>query len=220
MPKVNIVCQHCGKVVTRKLKPSRKDAGKYCSRDCAFQVAGILKAERKALRDIARNIRKLNKINAIKCKKNLKRQEYINTAKQCKCKNCSLHFTQESHLGMPKQYCFICNRIISLERDRRERRVFRSKRRANIRNTKTENIDPFRIFDEYNWHCYICGVETPKDKRGTYEPNAPELDHIIPLAKGGTHMKDNLACCCRECNHKKSDQIPQGVVRVQSLSPS
>ena len=46
MPKVRIVCQHCGKVVVRKINPSRKDAGKYCSRECAFQVAGILKAER------------------------------------------------------------------------------------------------------------------------------------------------------------------------------
>ena len=82
MPKVNIVCQHCGKVVTRKLKPSRKDAGKYCSRECAFQVAGVLKVERKALRDIARNIRKLNKINATKLRNNLKRQAYIDSAKR------------------------------------------------------------------------------------------------------------------------------------------
>ena len=220
MPKVRIVCQHCGKVVTRKLKPSRKDAGKYCSRDCAFQVAGILKAERKALRQIARNIRKLNKINAIKIKNNLKRQAYISIAKQCTCQRCGIKFIQESHLGRPLKYCDKCTKEVTLEHERKSRRIERAKRRARIKNTKAESIDPFKIFDEYNWHCYICGVETPKDKRGTYELNAPELDHIIPLAKGGTHTKDNLACCCRDCNHEKSDRIPQGIVGVQRVSPS
>ena len=220
MPKVNIVCQHCGKVVTRKLKPSRKDAGKYCSRECAFQVAGVLKVERKALRDIARNIRKLNKINATKLRNNLKRQAYIDSAKQCICKSCGISFEKFSHLGGPKKYCEVCKEKISVEKERKYRRVFKSKRRAKIRNTKTENIDPFDIFDSFGWKCYLCGTSTPKARRGTYEPNAPELDHIIPLAKGGTHTKDNLACCCRDCNHKKSDQIPQGIVGVQGYRPS
>ena len=215
MPKVNIVCQHCGKVVTRKLKPSRKDAGKYCSRECAFQVAGVLKVERKALRDIARNIRKLNKINATKLRNNLKRQAYIDSAKQCICKSCGISFEKFSHLGGPKKYCEVCKEKISVEKERKYRRVFKSKRRAKIRNTKTENIDPFDIFDSFGWKCYLCGTSTPKARRGTYKENAPELDHIIPLAKGGTHTKDNLACCCRACNHKKSDSMPRVVEKLR-----
>ena len=215
MPKVNIVCQHCGKVVTRKLKPSRKDAGKYCSRECAFQVAGVLKMERKALRNIARNIRKLNKINATKLRNNLKRQAYIDSAKQCICKSCGISFEKFSHLGGPKKYCEVCKEKISVEKERKYRRVFKSKRRAKIRNTKTENIDPFDIFDSFGWKCYLCGTSTPKARRGTYKENAPELDHIIPLAKGGTHTKDNLACCCRACNHKKSDSMPRVVEKLR-----
>ena len=215
MPKVNIVCQHCGKVVTRKLKPSRKDAGKYCSRECAFQVAGVLKVERKALRDIARNIRKLNKINATKLRNNLKRQAYIDSAKQCICKSCGISFEKFSHLGGPKKYCEVCKEKISVEKERKYRRVFKSKRRAKIRNTKTENIDPFDIFDSFGWKCYLCGTSTPKARRGTYKENAPELDHIIPLSKGGTHTKDNLACCCRACNHKKSDSMPRVVEKLR-----
>jgi 5-methylcytosine-specific restriction endonuclease McrA len=29
------------------------------------------------------------------------------------------------------------------------------------------------------------------------------LDHIVPIAKGGTHTADNLAAVCRRCNQAK-----------------
>ncbi|MEW1551403.1 HNH endonuclease [Streptomyces tsukubensis] len=32
-----------------------------------------------------------------------------------------------------------------------------------------------------------------------------EIDHVIPLAKGGLHEWSNLAPACRECNRSKSD---------------
>lgn len=32
---------------------------------------------------------------------------------------------------------------------------------------------------------------------------APELEHIIPIAMGGTHTWDNVACACRLCNQAK-----------------
>ncbi|QDP57374.1 MAG: putative HNH endonuclease [Prokaryotic dsDNA virus sp.] len=53
----------------------------------------------------------------------------------------------------------------------------------------------------------MCGCKTPEAKRGTYAANAPELDHIIPLAKGGAHSKANTACSCRRCNIAKSDKV-------------
>lgn len=47
---------------------------------------------------------------------------------------------------------------------------------------------------------------------GTYKVNAPELDHIIPIAKGGAHVWSNLQCACRECNAAKSDKAPSGQI--------
>lgn len=32
-----------------------------------------------------------------------------------------------------------------------------------------------------------------------------ELDHIVPLAKGGTNCLDNLQILCHDCNHRKGD---------------
>lgn len=36
---------------------------------------------------------------------------------------------------------------------------------------------------------------------------APELDHIIPLAKGGPHTKANTARACRGCSLAKGDSF-------------
>ena len=60
-----------------------------------------------------------------------------------------------------------------------------------------------------NYICAICGkVCNPNDKRwGTFGPDYPTLDHIIPLAKGGSHSWNNVQCACGECNSYKRDLI-------------
>ncbi|MCC7107614.1 MAG: HNH endonuclease [Chloroflexi bacterium] len=57
------------------------------------------------------------------------------------------------------------------------------------------------------WRCRACGCETPQALRGTCDPSAPEVDHIVPVAKGGAHTMDNLQCLCRTCNALKSDML-------------
>ena len=34
-----------------------------------------------------------------------------------------------------------------------------------------------------------------------------EIDHIIPIAKGGQTVEDNLQTLCWKCNRAKSDKI-------------
>jgi len=57
------------------------------------------------------------------------------------------------------------------------------------------------------WRCHICHRKTLRRLRGTQEELAPELDHIIPVAVGGSHTYDNCACSCHWCNHRKKDRI-------------
>jgi len=59
------------------------------------------------------------------------------------------------------------------------------------------------VFNRDDWRCCMCGCLTPKKLKGTCEPNAPELDHIIPVAAGGSHTWANLQLLCRSCNGRK-----------------
>lgn len=57
--------------------------------------------------------------------------------------------------------------------------------------------------------CQICGkVCDEHDLRwGTLGPDFPTVDHIIPLAKGGTHTWGNVQCACAMCNSDKRDLL-------------
>ena len=53
-----------------------------------------------------------------------------------------------------------------------------------------------------NFTCCNCGNSTH------VEPNLLlEIDHIIPVAKGGCTVEDNLQTLCWKCNRSKSDKI-------------
>jgi 5-methylcytosine-specific restriction endonuclease McrA len=87
---------------------------------------------------------------------------------------------------------------------RRAKRVYKARRKAMLRGAeKAERVDPIKVFDRDGWRCSICRKKTIKSKRGTNHPRAPELDHIVPLSKGGSHDWANVQCACRECNGLK-----------------
>lgn len=95
------------------------------------------------------------------------------------------------------------------------RRAERSRRKALKRGRieGAERFDPLEILARDGWRCHICGCSTPKRLRGTYSDNAPELDHIIPLAQGGKHTRLNTACACRRCNIAKGSST-KGQLRL------
>jgi hypothetical protein len=65
-------------------------------------------------------------------------------------------------------------------------------------------VNPIVVLDRDKWTCQLCGERTPKSKRGTSHPKAPEIDHIVPISLGGPHSVDNLQCACRSCNASKN----------------
>ena len=83
------------------------------------------------------------------------------------------------------------------------RRAKDARRRAAKRATTVERIEPTKVFERDRWICHLCGIKTLKSKRGTTHPRAPELEHIISLSDGGSHIWGNVACSCCACNRAK-----------------
>jgi len=57
--------------------------------------------------------------------------------------------------------------------------------------------------EEPKVRCYLCGEFIPMGHR--------QVDHIVPISKGGAHCPSNLAIACDECNLWKSDKMPEEI---------
>lgn len=183
-----ILCLGCGALSVRSVAKTN-DAGKYCSRQCAFNHKAKIGQEVAAIRRIARQSLKLNKSI---------------TRRSGSCQECGGTYIRR------RKYQRHCSAICaqsavsrSLEISRKHRRTYKLARRAMMRGREADSIDPIKVFERDGWICHICGRKTLKTKRGTAHPKAPELEHIISLSSGGTHTWGNVACSCRQCNNAK-----------------
>jgi 5-methylcytosine-specific restriction endonuclease McrA len=66
------------------------------------------------------------------------------------------------------------------------------------------------VFERDGWRCQMCGEHTPRRSMGSCEPCAPELDHRVPISKGGGHLWANVQCLCRACNGRKGASLIVG----------
>lgn len=56
-----------------------------------------------------------------------------------------------------------------------------------------------RILDRDGWLCCWCGADL------THYGAKPTVDHIIPLARGGTRDDDNCMAACAPCNYSRNN---------------
>lgn len=101
-----------------------------------------------------------------------------------------------------------CQAELKAVNNRKKAHVYKARRRGAM----VESFDPLAILERDGWRCQICGIDTPKRLRGTFAPNAPEVDHVIALSLGGAHAAWNAQCACRRCNVRKSNGRPVGQI--------
>jgi 5-methylcytosine-specific restriction endonuclease McrA len=74
------------------------------------------------------------------------------------------------------------------------------RRRARVAEAGTYTAeDVHALFNMQNGECAYCKA----DVSGNYH-----VDHIMPLARGGTNTKDNIQLCCPTCNIRKGWSDP------------
>lgn len=76
------------------------------------------------------------------------------------------------------------------------------KRRAIIAQVYVETVDPVVVFERGKGVCGIC-------KHPVASGRGWEIDHVIPLSKGGAHSYANVQLSHRRCNRSKGAKLPE-----------
>ena len=73
-------------------------------------------------------------------------------------------------------------------------------RRAAVRNSEGTHTleDIHQLYKEQNGNCAYCGVSLG---------NKYHVDHIVPIARGGSNYPSNLALACADCNLSKGSKL-------------
>ncbi len=125
------------------------------------------------------------------------------------CEYCGKQFQHEIYNQVPRYCSKTCtrraNEAADPERYARIRAMSRHRRRARkYGNGPVDAIDPIKVFKRDSWRCGICGKKV-NPKLQHPHPNSASLDHIIPLARGGTHTWGNVQLAHLACNSAKRD---------------
>ena len=72
-------------------------------------------------------------------------------------------------------------------------------RRKAVRSQVTNSVR-YQVMKRDHFKCVLCG-------RRAEDGVILEIDHIIPVSKGGTSDLSNLRTLCKECNRGKGAKI-------------
>lgn len=222
------VCIGCGVEYVKRRHLNSNQGDKYCSRECYFKQASARKAAKRVFVTRYRKTceecgsRLWSKRGDEKyCSKSCgnraasKRKRLLQPMPGFFCKECGT-----AYVSLHRGKTSFCSKTCSKRHGKREaRRKYGRKHRARARRfgVEYEPVHRTKVFERDGWRCQICGRATPEKYMGSMRKNAPELDHRIPLSRGGPHTYDNVQCACRECNGAKSNALEVGQMPLFSI---
>lgn len=127
-----------------------------------------------------------------------------------RCRACCLaayHANREAEIVRMRDY-YASNRAAMRARNAAylrahpdETRARKAKRRARARGAHVEHVNRLVVLERGDGVCGICG--------GDVDPLRFDVDHIVPLARGGEHSYANTQPAHPSCNSRKRDRLPE-----------
>lgn len=141
------------------------------------------------------------------------RQYMASTTNKSRCITCKGARPQKVRIYLPD--CTVCGRLFATRytihtcspectdtKRRRDRLAARDRRRALQRDAFVEPVFRHLVFERDGWRCHLCGGRIHR-AAAVPHPKAATLDHVIPLAAGGTHEPLNCRAAHFLCNSRK-----------------
>jgi len=128
-------------------------------------------------------------------------------SRRCKSEERNENLRLEREASKPERNCRHCG--ISMPKSMRSGAVYCSAecnshahqqtRKASSKiGARQKRIDRAYIIARDGGRCHLCGRK-PRGAKLT-------IDHVVPLARGGTHTSENLRVACLSCNCSKGDR--------------
>jgi 5-methylcytosine-specific restriction endonuclease McrA len=107
-----------------------------------------------------------------------------------------MSMTEEKKMVIPIQFQLELNKLY-------KKRFNSNKLRCRKLKIHTANIEDFKtiIYQSFvnGFICYYCGKKMNIKSKYPYK-EAPSIDHMVPISRGGTNNINNLIVCCHACN--------------------
>jgi 5-methylcytosine-specific restriction endonuclease McrA len=200
----SFTCEHCGQDAYRRISGSNKKNGfrnRWCSMACKMARAAMVRKEVEFLHRLAARHRAAERAARPRIPSYILGITYVPPVRTCAA--CGCQWSAITRVG-PMRYCPTPECQATQRRLARRRAGKTHVGRAKRLGRRYGYFNVLLVFERDRWTCQLCGRKTPQHLRGTLDPLAPELDHILPLAAGGDHVIENCQCACRECNGAKA----------------
>lgn len=190
---VRIKCKVCDFVFERSAQFARKHKKVTCP--------NCLECRRKP----KPTTRKRVELKPIKIRVILLNRSSLKEVKISKCKTCDSVYRSTRN----KVYCSIrcANKAHEMKKAIKRRKMEQN-------GVVDHSITLDKLIKRENKLCYICGDECDSNdftisSKGHFivGKNYPSIEHVIPIAKGGTHTWDNVKLAHHHCNSIKSDNF-------------
>lgn len=122
------------------------------------------------------------------------------------CRDCGAKVEIYWYWSRGKLRCDGCQAV----KNREVRRHSRNRRRAVMASRASERFTDQEIFERDGYKCGICSKKIKKTLAYPH-PMCASLDHTIPMALGGGHVRANVKASHLSCNLKKRTRLlPHG----------
>lgn len=185
-------CKCCG-LIFKCRRTGQHFCSSFCYRDFTIDTAALEQREKDLAQKIKQFQREIHEESEL-LDRELQRKRFFVKSPDGTCDWCGANLSSRQ-----TRFCS----------DRCNHHLKKHRRRGYEQHGK---VDRKAVFARDGWCCVYCGVavQEPYDPR---VDTSATVDHVIPLAKGGSHSDENCVTACKRCNTRKSDSLEYAVAQ-------